>query len=195
VAVRVSTPLGDIATLAILGTGSFVGELALLSPTARRTATVAALEASETLSLHRDAFEEIRRQHPGVIQVVIAGLVAQVERLSSQVTEALYVPADRCVLRRLLELVREYGELVPLTQEELAGLAGTTRPTVNRVLRECEDQGLLILARGRSRFSTPPASVAAPASWPAPMRSSDLDPGRLRPHRPGDDRCPQGSAR
>ena len=47
-----------------------------------------------------------------------------------------------------------YGEgeevTVPLTQEELASLAGTSRATVNRVLREEEEFGTLRLSRGRS---------------------------------------------
>ena len=39
--------------------------------------------------------------------------------------------------------------LIPLTQEELAQLAGTTRPTANRVLRAAETAGVLKVARGR----------------------------------------------
>jgi CRP-like cAMP-binding protein len=40
--------------------------------------------------------------------------------------------------------------VVPLTQEELAGLAGTSRATVNRVLREEEGRGAVKLGRGRT---------------------------------------------
>jgi CRP-like cAMP-binding protein len=39
---------------------------------------------------------------------------------------------------------------VPLTQEDLAGLAGTSRATVNRVLREEEERGTVKLGRGRT---------------------------------------------
>jgi CRP-like cAMP-binding protein len=39
---------------------------------------------------------------------------------------------------------------VPLTQEELAELAGTTRATINRVLREEEKRGTIRLERGRT---------------------------------------------
>jgi CRP-like cAMP-binding protein len=44
---------------------------------------------------------------------------------------------------------------VPFTQEDLAGLAGTTRPTVNRTLRQAELAGLLVLKRGRVEFLDP----------------------------------------
>jgi CRP-like cAMP-binding protein len=36
-----------------------------------------------------------------------------------------------------------------LTQEDLAGLTGTTRPTVNALLRSLQDSGLIALSRGR----------------------------------------------
>ena len=39
--------------------------------------------------------------------------------------------------------------MIPLTQDDLAGLCGTTRPTINRQLGELADQNLLQVARGR----------------------------------------------
>ena len=39
---------------------------------------------------------------------------------------------------------------LPLTQEEIAGLAGTSRATVNRVLRQEERRGTVSLGRGRT---------------------------------------------
>ena len=38
---------------------------------------------------------------------------------------------------------------MPLTQEELSNLAGTSRATVNRVLREAQARGEVALRRGR----------------------------------------------
>jgi CRP-like cAMP-binding protein len=62
---------------------------------------------------------------------------------------------EKRVVRRLLTLCWQYGEdehrrvSLPITQAELADLAGATRPTVNKVLRSLEDQGAVELARGR----------------------------------------------
>jgi CRP/FNR family transcriptional regulator, cyclic AMP receptor protein len=39
--------------------------------------------------------------------------------------------------------------VIPLTQEDLATMAGTTRPTVNRILREVEMAGVIRLSRAR----------------------------------------------
>jgi CRP-like cAMP-binding protein len=46
---------------------------------------------------------------------------------------------------------------VCLNQADLAVLAGTTRSTVNRVLRRAETAGLVELARGRIRVVDEPA--------------------------------------
>jgi len=45
--------------------------------------------------------------------------------------------------------------VIPLTQDHIAQLAGTTRPTANRVLRMCEEDGLLSLARARIEVHDP----------------------------------------
>jgi CRP/FNR family cyclic AMP-dependent transcriptional regulator len=154
-AVRVTTEFGDTATLNVLGPGDFFGELALLSPRAPRSATIVALEPAETLSVHEIDFGRLRAERPETADVLIAMLASQVRRLSMHLAEALYVPADMRVRRRLLDMTEVYrdGEevTVPLTQEELASLAGTSRATVNRVLREEEEFGTIALARGRTR--------------------------------------------
>jgi CRP-like cAMP-binding protein len=49
------------------------------------------------------------------------------------------------------------GTVVPLTQEELATLAGTSRATVNKVLREEQAAGTIELARGRTTLLDPDA--------------------------------------
>ncbi len=53
--------------------------------------------------------------------------------------------------RRLVELAATYEDgVVPLTQEDIAAMAGTSRATVNRVLREEVRLGTVALARGRT---------------------------------------------
>jgi CRP/FNR family transcriptional regulator, cyclic AMP receptor protein len=154
-AVRITTPVGDTATLSVRGPGDAFGELALLGGESVRSATVAALEPGETHSVYRDDFQRVRREYPGVNDVLIGILTDHLRRLSEQVIEAYYVPADRRVLRRVCELAELYSPggdeiVVPLTQEEIAELAGTSRATVNRVLRDAERRGAVELRRGKT---------------------------------------------
>jgi CRP-like cAMP-binding protein len=157
-AVRVSTEFGAVATLNVVGPGDAFGELALLSPDEPRSATVAALEPAETLSIHKLDFDRLRTRRPQTDALLVGVLAARVRRLSAQLVEALHLPAETRVRRRLLEVVALYdAPTVPLTQEELASLAGTSRATVNKVLREEQALGAVALARGRTTLRDPAA--------------------------------------
>jgi len=153
VAVRVSTPLGDTVTIAVRGPGWSFGEMALVGAS-RRTATVAALDHTETLAVYKDDFEQLRREHPSLDRLLFAFLVGEVRLLEERLLEALYLPVERRVLRRLDELTAKADDQqqveVPLTQEELAEIAGTTRSTVNRILRDEAKRGTIKLERGRT---------------------------------------------
>jgi CRP/FNR family transcriptional regulator, cyclic AMP receptor protein len=147
-AVGITTPLGATALLGVRGPGDAFGELALVAGGAGgRSATVAALEAAETRSVFVDDFERLRREHPSVDGLLVRLLGQRVRRLSEQLTEAYYIPAETRVLRRLVELGDLYSATIPLPQEQLAELAGTSRATANRVLRELERRGVVELHR------------------------------------------------
>ena len=52
-------------------------------------------------------------------------------------------------LTRLYETAANDVVTIPLTQEDVADMAGTTRPTANKVLRSGEEKGVLRISRGR----------------------------------------------
>ena len=152
-AVRVTTPLGDTAMLRVFQPGDSFGELAVLE-SAPRAGTVVALEEAETLSLNHEQLDELRGRHPGVDRQLTEALTREVRRLARALVEALYLPVERRLWRRLVDLAEIYGDgastvTVPFTQEDLAQLAGTTRPTANRVLRAGEAAGIVRMTRGR----------------------------------------------
>lgn len=159
VAIRTSTPDGDVVTLAVVGAGASFGEMALIDTHSRRSASVVALEPTETRMLNRADFEDLRRRHPSIERLLVELLAEQVRRLNAQVLDALYVPAETRVIRRMAELADLYAGgpgsptrpvEVPIRQEDVASIAGTTRPTTNRVLKQLEDAGVVSLGRGRT---------------------------------------------
>jgi len=159
VTVKTSTPRGDQAILRVLGPDDAFGEFALISP-APRAATVTALEPTETMVLDRDSFAALRRERPSVDDFLITASVAEVRRLSAALVEALYLPVDTRVMRRvneLFELYRNGGTTtcVPLGQDEIAQLAGVTRQTVNKVLAKAQQDGALRIERGRLEILDP----------------------------------------
>jgi CRP/FNR family transcriptional regulator, cyclic AMP receptor protein len=158
-AVRITTPLGESALLALVRPGQAFGELALVSGgEAVRSATVEALEPGETHAVYRREFDALRREHPRVGEVLVALLADAMRRTNTLLLDAYYAPAETRVHRRLADLGGAYpdGE-IRLTQEDLASLAGTSRATVNRVLREAQRQGAVELRRGRTVVRDPEA--------------------------------------
>ena len=156
VGLRITTPLGDAAMVRVLGAGEFFGELALLVP-GPRNATAFAIESAETQSMSTSVFDELRTQSASAQEALTLALVTEIRRLAGALVEALYLPADQRLWRRLSELATSYpeGDALPLTQEEVAQLAGTTRQSANKLLREAEEAGAVVLTRGRIEITDP----------------------------------------
>ena len=153
VSVQVTTPRGDHAILRVLGPGSLVGEHAAIAP-APRSATVTALDATETMTLDRDQFAALRAERPTVDRFLLEAAIGEVRRLSAALLDALYLPVEQRIVRRLLELAALYdpdetGVAVPISQTDLAELAGVARQTTNKVLVAAQTAGVIRLSRNR----------------------------------------------
>ncbi|MEO7270219.1 MAG: Crp/Fnr family transcriptional regulator [Knoellia sp.] len=152
---RRTTELGDSVAFRVIGRGRAIGDVSVSSSKARRSSTIVALEPTTTLSLGFEEFRRLCAAHPGIQQHLTTLLSARVRRLSDQLLEAFFLPSDRRVVRRVLDLCDQYADttdeprvLIPLTQTDIAELSGATRPTTNRVLRGLEADGLIRLGRG-----------------------------------------------
>jgi CRP-like cAMP-binding protein len=97
---RVLTPLGDGVLVDVLGPGQSFGELALLLPDARRSATVEALVASEARAVFRDVVTLLQRKHLRMKDVLLRLLAEQLRRSTDRVVGAHYVDAETRVRRR-----------------------------------------------------------------------------------------------
>jgi CRP/FNR family transcriptional regulator, cyclic AMP receptor protein len=153
-AVRVLTPVGDMATLALVGPGGAVGEMGLVRSEHLRSATIQALEPSETRVLTRHTFDRLRREHPAIDALLVHILADRVAEMTNRLVDALYTPAPRRVRTLIEALADRYGDgsgpaTIPLTQDDLASLAGTSRLTVSRVLREMRERGTVETRRGK----------------------------------------------
>lgn len=173
-AVQVTTPAGDKATLNVLSPGGFFGELALLQggPAPRRSATILSLAPSSTLTIAGTAFTALLNSHPAVEHLVVAALAHRVQQLSGRLLEAMYTGVDRRVYRRLVELAEIYSGaspdvVIPLSQGDLATMAGASRPTVNQVLQKLVSRGIVSLDRRQITIEDLPALRAAAPSLDA----------------------------
>jgi CRP/FNR family cyclic AMP-dependent transcriptional regulator len=154
-AIRIATPRGETVMIGLRGPGDHFGEMALVAEDRPRAATLVALEESETFAVSKTEFDRLRVRHPSLNDALLRLLAAEVRLLDERFLEATYLPAEKRLRRRLCELAEFYPRVdgateVPLTQEQLAELAGTSRATVNRVLREEEGRGTIELRRGKT---------------------------------------------
>jgi CRP-like cAMP-binding protein len=166
-AVRVTTALGSSVMLDVVGPGDLIGELAVLGDTGHRAATVVTLEPAETLVLRGVVFEELRQRDARLTEFALGVLARRNQQLVARLAEVVSVSAEVRVIRRLADVARLFeregddSTVVPLTQDDLAGLAATTRETVNRALRRQVLAGTLELGRGRVVVVAPERLAAA----------------------------------
>jgi CRP-like cAMP-binding protein len=130
--------------------GDFFGELALLDG-APHSATATAVESTETLALPRAAFLELLEQDGGLRMALLTGLTAELRRLTGHVEELHFLDLAGRLAMRLVRLARADAPSSqtdvrldwPYTQSDLASMIGGTRQSVNRLLSELVDDGLL----------------------------------------------------
>ena len=155
--VKVSRPSedGNETVLDLLGEGACFGELAALDG-GLRSATVTAVEQTETQTLLREDVVNLARTSPDLAMALVRILADRLRRTDDWLDDANFADLDTRMANRLLELAETHGQetadgiLVqfPLTQSDLAGMLGATRARVNRMLGIYQDAGLLRLGSG-----------------------------------------------
>ena len=142
------------AIVAILGAGEFFGELAILDG-APHSATIVAIEPTETLVLHRDEFLRLIDSQVELRRALLASLAVEIRRLTGHVEDLHFLDLPARLASRILRLAATErattdGEIRipwPYTQSELAGMIGGSRQSVNRLLADLADEGLVRIER------------------------------------------------
>lgn len=156
--VRIYTTSGTGQELSVMifRSGDFFGELSLLDGQAR-SASAETMRITTTLTLHRSAFLRTMSDVPDIAIAVLEELSLRLRHTNIYMEHLISHSAPQRVVRRLLDLTEQHGVNengtmridLHLTQDDLASLAGTTRETVNRVLANLRDQGLIRVERAR----------------------------------------------
>ena len=155
--VKISLPseTGEEAILATLGSGAVFGELALLDG-APRSASATALTATETVVLPRDRFRELIATEAGVRDALLASIAGELRRLTTHVEELHFLDITGRLAARLVRLAQDGGTRTAdggirlrknLTQGDLAAMVGCTRQSVNKLLGQFTDDGMIRLER------------------------------------------------
>jgi CRP/FNR family cyclic AMP-dependent transcriptional regulator len=157
VSVQVLTPDGDDVTIGLIASPDAFGEVGLIRPDHHHPATVVALDEVHVLSVLATRFHDLRRDHPDLTDWLLLTLTQRLERMSALLADALFVDAEHRVARRLLDCRCSFGvdgaEPLPLTQDDLAAMAGVSRPTAS--------VGATSPSRTSRRWPAPPAERSA----------------------------------
>ena len=136
--------------LSLLRAGDFFGEMSLLDEKPR-SANVVAIEDSELLTLDRVAFRTHLASRPNASLAVLAELSRRLRHADEVIGNLALLDVYARVARAIRELAKKQGEPAEggllirhrPTQQEMAGLIGTSRETVNRALSDFARRGLL----------------------------------------------------
>lgn len=162
--VRIYTlsPEGHELSIWIYDEGDFFGEMALLTGEPR-SACAEAMQSTEVLVLHRQAFRDYLLANPLAAIHTIEALSKRLRRTTESAEGLFSLNVTQRIARKLLELMDRFG--VPqedgvlidlnLSQEAMATLVGTTRESANRALRHLRDEGIVEVNRSRIRVIHP----------------------------------------
>jgi len=129
-------------TLAMLEKGEIFGEMALFGKSSR-SASALALTEIEVLIIKKEDFLKLLKKYSNIALDIIRTLSERLRAADKEIKYLVFNSTFGRISKVLLELSRKYGKKtgphtykidIPITQQDLAELAGTTREMVCRVI-------------------------------------------------------------
>ncbi len=145
------TRQGKKQVLMIFKPGDLLGAAELLADKTRYKAYAKALEDTQTILINKAEFLELMRRHSAFALGVSQRLARYALAYQRRLTDICYKGVRDRLTALLLELGRKYGVKkkngvlidVRLTNEELAGMIGSTPETVSLALGSLKRRGLI----------------------------------------------------
>jgi CRP/FNR family transcriptional regulator, cyclic AMP receptor protein len=141
---------GHERVLALRGQGDIVGEMAG-ETTGHRTATVRAVDPVCALIVGYDRFSSFLDSHSGAAHAYRRTMTQRLSDTAKMLRRHSVTSGAQRLAALLLDLAERHGRSVdgeihvamPLSQEELASLAGTSRATVSRAFKTWRQRGFI----------------------------------------------------
>ena len=161
--VKISTAGSEQDTiLALLYPGDIFGELAMIDESPRDH-IAEAVEDTVLCALNRDLLLQMVQQSPALGYQITKLMGLRLRRLRTRVEELLYKSAHARIAHTLLDLAADYGVRdddgilisIRLNQGDLGNLVGLARETVNIVLQDLKQRGLVEAGRQSIRLKDP----------------------------------------
>jgi CRP/FNR family transcriptional regulator, cyclic AMP receptor protein len=155
VKITIEDQSGREIILRILYPTEFFGEMALIDGMPR-SATVTTQEPSDALIIYREQFISLIEKSPKILLDMAAVLSRRLRKVNELIRSLAFYDVYGKVARVLLNLAAERGRTtglgtvidLRLTQQELAELAGMSRETMTRTLRDFQQAGCVRIDAG-----------------------------------------------
>jgi CRP-like cAMP-binding protein len=122
------------SVVALMVEGDLFGDLALLDGGAR-SALARALEPSKVLRIPYSAVRPQLQSNPDLLWGVTKVLAKRLRAMDEALADSVFLDVTGRTAKRLVELSESRDEFVlPVTQEELAGMVGASRERVNKAI-------------------------------------------------------------
>ncbi|MEO5975349.1 MAG: Crp/Fnr family transcriptional regulator [Ilumatobacteraceae bacterium] len=122
------------SVLKLMETGDLFGELGMID-SGLRSAMARAIEPSSVLSIPYAPVLEVIRSTPNMLWGVTKLLATRLRVVDEVLADSVFLDVTGRTAKRLLELSSGKDEFVlPVTQEELAGMVGASRERVNKAI-------------------------------------------------------------
>jgi CRP/FNR family transcriptional regulator, cyclic AMP receptor protein len=135
IAIAIANPIDHRETVvSLMEPGDLFGEMAMLDD-GPRSAMARALEASLVLSVPYEPVLGAFRNDPRMLWGVTRLLAQRLRVMDEALADSVFLDVTGRTAKRLLELSEGADEfLLPVTQEELAGMVGASRERVNKAI-------------------------------------------------------------
>ena len=135
VAIAISNPIDQRETVvALMDSGDLFGEMSLLDE-GSRSAMARALEPSVVFVIPFEPVAKAFRSDPALLWGVCRLLAHRLRVMDEALADSVFLDVTGRTAKRLLELSSGDDEFVlPITQEELAGMVGASRERVNKAI-------------------------------------------------------------
>jgi CRP/FNR family transcriptional regulator len=150
--VSLASPQGGERIITILSQGAIVGDLAVIDGLPR-SAWVVGLTDCELRFISRETFDAFATRHPEIHEFLVRLLARRLRETDDTIAALAFLTAKGRVAYALLELAESLGEksnsgaiTIPqmISQKDLAALAGVARENTNRILRNWQQQKLIV---------------------------------------------------
>lgn len=143
---------GRESVVALMEEGDLFGEMPLFDGQPR-TAEARSLEPTELVIVSYHAVRDVLEASPSLLWGVVELLSNRLRLTDSALADSMFLDVTGRTAKRLLELAGNNDEFVlPITQEELAGMVGASRERVNKALSAFIRLGWLDQADRRYRI-------------------------------------------